>query len=239
MAQPSVPAPIMTKPVVVVGGHTGPSGGPTGPTGLPGPGITGPTGSQGLTGHTGPTGITGAQGAGAFTGPTGNTGPPGMGLPSAVPGSTGPTGVTGPAGVGDVSRTRSAISTGPFGPYGTSATAVGLGFTYTPQTSGCVCVTIAGLARNSTGGTGAGTTISGRYGTGTPPAANATAGLGTLFGASQRTFGVDSADYTGFTVTAIISGLAIGTTCWFDLAVLSTAGSTAYVQDIQYTMFEF
>jgi hypothetical protein len=169
------------------------------------------------------------------------TGPPGIGSPSTVAGptgDTGPTGVTGPVGT-DVSRTRSAISIGPFGPYGTSATAVGLGFTYTPQSTGYIFVTIAGLSRNSTGGGGAGTTVSGRYGTGTPPVAGATAGLGTLFGASQRTYGVDSADYTGFTVTAIISGLSIGTPCWFDLAVLSTAGSTAYVQDLQYTMVEF
>jgi hypothetical protein len=77
--QSKTPSPIWAQPVVVVGGPTGPSGGPTGavgPTGSTGPtalGVTGPTG------HIGPTGITGPTGAGAFTGPTGMTGPVGSG----------------------------------------------------------------------------------------------------------------------------------------------------------------
>jgi hypothetical protein len=88
------PAPVYTRPVVVVVGPTGPSGGPTGPSGPTGvPGVTGP---QGIVGYTGPQGATGP--IAFFTGPSGAvglTGPPG----SSVTGPTGPvSGVAGPTG---------------------------------------------------------------------------------------------------------------------------------------------
>lgn len=90
------PAPVMARPVLVVGGPTGPSGGPTGPTGAPGPAATGPTGVTGPTGGgpTGPTGVTGPTGSTGFTGPPGSgaTGPTGAG------GGAGPTGATGATG---------------------------------------------------------------------------------------------------------------------------------------------
>jgi hypothetical protein len=114
------PEPIPARPVVVVGGHTGPAGGPAGPTGLPGiepgptgnTGPTGPTGKFGTgptgpasdTGPTGPTGLTGPEGTGP-EGPTGPSGDVGWTGPMGDTGPTGPTGVTGPA-------------TGPTGPYG-------------------------------------------------------------------------------------------------------------------------
>jgi hypothetical protein len=122
MADPLAPVLIEAYPVMVVGGHTGPAGGPTGPTG--------PAGIATLIGPTGPTGPrgpigTGPTGAGAFTGPTGPTGltgPVGEGMPGAT-GSTGDTGPTGPLGfpgqVGPVGPAGPATGpTGPAGPNG-------------------------------------------------------------------------------------------------------------------------
>jgi hypothetical protein len=101
-------------------------------------------------------------------------------------------------------------------------------------------VIISGLARNSTGGAGAGTTISGRYSNSVPaPPPGASAALGTAFGSDQHIYMSNAADYVGFTVTAIISSLTTGIPCWFDLAVQSTAGSTAFLKDIQTVMIEF
>jgi hypothetical protein len=105
----SIPAPILARPVVVVGGPTGPFGGPTGPQGVTGPlGMTGPVGALGPTGSVGFTGPAGS--AATFTGPTGSTGPAGS------PGAAG-TGATGPAGVAS-----STGATGPTGPLGLSGT---------------------------------------------------------------------------------------------------------------------
>ena len=88
------PAPVMSRPIVLIGGPTGPAGIPGGPTGDTG--STGPTGYTGFTGSDGATGAAGTAGAASTvtgpTGPTGLTGPPGGG-------QTGPTGNTGPIGV--------------------------------------------------------------------------------------------------------------------------------------------
>lgn len=127
------PALVAARPVVVVGGATGPSGGPTGstgPTGLGGTGptgasftgptgatgfsATGPTGPRGQTGFTGPPtpGATGAQGTQGGTGPTGPLGSTGtQGIQGPV-GSTGPSG--GPTGpTGNTGPTGATGSTGP------------------------------------------------------------------------------------------------------------------------------
>lgn len=84
----NIPAPIMAKPVVVVGGAAVGPKGPTGPQGA-----IGPTGSQGIAGTAGTGGSAGATGA---TGPTGTQGPGGAGSV----GATGPTGATGAGATG-------------------------------------------------------------------------------------------------------------------------------------------
>lgn len=84
------PAAVMARPIVLVNGPTGSSGGPTG--------ATGPTGSTGVTGPTGFRGATGPSGANStVTGPTGNTGPTGYTGPQGNT-VTGPTGYSGPTG---------------------------------------------------------------------------------------------------------------------------------------------
>lgn len=122
------PALVAARPVVVVGGATGPSGGPTGPTGNTGPGATGPTGS-GFTGPTGATGVgstgpTGARGQTGFTGPptpgaTGAGGAQGVTGPAGPNGATGAQGIQGPAGVTGPSGGPTG-ATGVTGPTGTT-----------------------------------------------------------------------------------------------------------------------
>lgn len=112
------PAPIATRPVVVVRegvvieGHTGATGpatpGPTGATGHTGPGGGGPTGPTGAGAFTGPTGAPG------LTGPPGSFGPTGAG--STAAGLTGPAGPTG--SVGPQGNPGSATNTGATGPTG-------------------------------------------------------------------------------------------------------------------------
>jgi hypothetical protein len=120
-------APILDRPVVMIGGSTGPVGatGPMGPQGAAA--VTGSTGPQGIAGpsSTGPTGLA------AGTGPTGPRGATGPITVSTDPGPTGwggdwgdegPTGITGPAG-----RTGSVGTPGgPQGVFGTTGP-VGVG----------------------------------------------------------------------------------------------------------------
>lgn len=230
--QSKIPAPILAQPVVVIGGPTGPSGGPTGstgPTGIMGPLATGATGNTGPRGLTGPTGVTGA---GAFTGPTGFTGPPGSG------GATGATGMTGPFGAVGSGQFISTNSSGTLGPYGTTETAVGFGGSvpYTPTKSGYTLVMFAGMARNAS--VGAVTTITGRYGTGTAPSAGATTGLGTAFSTPQEYVSGTASDRGGFTVMKLLT-LTLATPYWFDISVWSTVGANAYVANIQILVIEF
>lgn len=125
------PAPVMARPVVVVGGPTGPAGGPTGSTGSTGPtGRTGPTGAVGATGAastvTGNTGPTGARGQTGLTGPqgqsvTGATGPNGS-----TAGDTGPTGATGSGGPGPTGPSGGPTgATGVSGPTGATGPLTG------------------------------------------------------------------------------------------------------------------
>lgn len=223
--QSNIPAPIMAQPVVVVGGPTGPGGGPTGPTGPAGLAtITGATGLAGPTGVTGPTGMVGATGAGAFTGPTGKTGPPG----SIGPASTGATGPTGPIGV---SQSVSGSIAAPTGPAGTTPYMIGLGATFTPNSSGKCFIELAGVALNTTGGGGS-INIAGRYGTGTPPIAGA-AITGTTFGIVQHIVSNANNVQIGFTVIGIVSGLTLGTPYWIDLVISTDSGTGGFVKDLQ------
>lgn len=237
----SVPAPIMAKPVVVIGGHTGPSGGPTGPTGVAGPGVTGSTGPQGLTGHTGPTGSTGSPGAGAFTGPTGMTGPPGVGSPSTVVGPTGPQGPVGAtgSGAGGSPNKLSTFFNSPVGNVSTTEKAMGFGSScnIVPNSSGAIFVLFTGMVANATAA-GDGVTITGRYGTGTAPVNGATSGLGTQMGAPQNFVASTTAGRQGFSAHAILGGLTLGTAWWFDLSIVAVTAGGATIYDVNCSIFE-
>ena len=228
------PAPVAAYPVVVVGGHTGPSGGPTGPTGLQGAAAnTGPTGMTGYTGPSGNTGPTGYTGPGAFTGPMGMTGPPGS---FGSIGFTGPTGMTGP-GFTDSSNTNivSLAWSGPFGPYGPGQTMLGSAVNYTNYRSGTLLLLWTGLVRNSVG-PGI-TTVQSRWGTGSAPNNGASA-AGFSIGVSQRVYINNPNDLVGFSIHTCFPFLPIGTPRWFDLSLGSSSSAGAYIQDVSFLLME-
>lgn len=240
---PLAASPVSALPVVVVGGPTGPAGTPGGPTGPTGPtGRTGATGAVAATGSTGPTG-SGPTGVTGNTGPTGFTGPPGSIGGTGVTGPTGeagPTGSTGPTGpTGTVGPVSSGTSATPTGNISTTETAMGLGssFTYTPTRSGKVVVMMAGMALNSSLA-GDGTTITGKYGTGTAPTNGQTSSLGTTFGLAQHFIASTTAGQQGFTALGKITGLTLNTAVWFDLTLLAVTAGGASVKDVQFIAFE-
>jgi hypothetical protein len=235
----NIPAEIMVRPIVVVGGPTGPSGAPTGntgPTGSTGAAATGVTGATGPTGRFG-TGPTGA--ASTVTGPTGMTGPVGAGLPgpTGATGGIGATGPTGTLGLGDTSRFVYGNRQSAIGPFGTSFTMAGLGsfgFTYTPKASGCLLLLFSGVARNSGGAT---TTIEAKWNTGASPPASGAVEVGIALGAPQNII-CAAAEQVGFAIQMVMSFGNIGTALWFDLAFKSSSGTTAYIQDVNFSLLE-
>lgn len=238
----SDPAKISAQPVVVVHGPTGSTGapgGPSGPTGATGQTIIGPTGPTGVRGI-GPTGATGSAATG-LTGPTGRTGPPGSGGATGPIGSIGPTGITGPPGAFDSSRISYAYSSATFGPYGTVAL-VGMGAAgavYTRKVSGFVLATFSGMVRNSAGGAGAGTNITGYVGSTATPSAGTSPGISQAFGSTQHFFSTDAAEWSGFMISAFFNlPSGIGNSNWFDLGIASTVGTNAYVRDVQFNLIE-
>jgi hypothetical protein len=233
VTQSGIPAPIMSRPVVVVGGPTGPSNGPTGSTGPVGStGGTGPTGALGLLGGTGPTGSTGPQGVGAFTGPTGMTGPPGVGMPSTIPGPTGP---DGPAGTLQIA-TNAVV--GPTGNVSTTDVHMGMGtiFSLTPVNSGRAVIILSGMVLNSSA-VGSGVNVTGRYGTGTAPA-NGVAASGTMIGVTQHFVASTTAGQQGFCIHGS-ANLVVGTSYWFDLTIQAVTSGGATVKDVQFSCLEF
>lgn len=234
--QSGIPAPIMARPVVVVGGPTGPSNGPTGTRGATGPaGGLGPTGAIGALGGTGPTGATGLQGAGAFTGPTGATGPPGTGSPSTIPGPTGATGLQGSAGSPQAATN---FVNSPTGNVSTAEVHMGLGanFSITPANTGKVFAIISGMVLNSTAA-GNGVNVRGRFNTGTAPINGATAS-GNALGAIQHFVASTTTGQQGFCIHGIVS-LTVGVAWWFDLSIQAVTGGGATVKDVQFSCLEF
>lgn len=102
----------------------------------------------------------------------------------------------------------------------------GLAAVITPVASGKLFVTIAGYISNTS--TGAAQTAI-RYGTGVAPA-NGAALVGTQVGAvAQRDGGLPVGTKVPFSVSAVITGLAVTppNPVWLDLAVVSTLGNTS------------
>jgi hypothetical protein len=92
--------------------------------------------------------------------------------------------------------------------------------------------------RNSAGGAGAVTTVTGYYGSGSVPAAGTPVGIFTTFGSPQRYFSTDAAEYSGFMIAAFIT-MAGTNPHWFDLGISSSVGSNAFIRDVQFNLIEF
>lgn len=130
-------------------------------------------------------------------------------------------------------------SAAPTGGVSTTEKAMGLGssFTYTPQKTGNLLVFIAGVALNSTAA-GDGTTITGRFGTGTAPVNAATTGLGTQISIPQHFVASTTAGQQGWMIMGKITGQAIGTPLWFDVSLLAVTGGGSTVKDVQIVVVE-
>jgi collagen type VII alpha len=222
----------MAQPVVVVGGPTGPSGGPTGTTGPSGlTGATGPTGFIGPTGIRGFTGPTGAPGVTAFTGPTGAIGPPGSFGATGQVGSQGPTGPTGNPGAAVTTNYNSGLSRSVTGT--STWTTVGAQRAITPAVTGRVFIWASGMAYNNT--VGGATNIGIMFGTGATPAPGSTPS-GTL--PVQVVFiASTTAGRQGFALVANPS-LSVNTTYWFEIVITSPSSNTGGVEGCQLLVME-
>lgn len=144
--------------------------------------------------------------------------------PTVVPRTQGGTGV----------NTTPAASTAfhPANPAATSSTSLvmmGLGSTcqFTPASSGKVAVTVTGFAQIATAAVPE--TVGARFGTGAAPANGAAVpGGATRFGAvgDQAVQPAAVGQGVGFSFTDVLQ-LVAGTTYWFDLALLTSAGADA------------
>lgn len=234
--QSKTPAPIQAQPIVVVGGPTGPSGGPTGSTGPIG--ITGPTGITGAVGPTGRlgTGPMGPTGPGAAIGATGRTGPAG---------GPGPTGVTGPPGpAGQPLTWNTAFNTTALSNSTTAEQSFGYGsvFRIWLVGTGAVFVTMSGTLINACTN-GSTLSLRGHYGTGNIyPSFGATSGLGQAFSAQQNYIATASPAHTAFTIQSVVYNLphdSSGTVAsWFDITVTATPVNGATLKDVQFSAIE-
>ena len=143
---------------------------------------------------------------------------------------------------GTVVNLQKAASVGtlstPLNPTGTTNTTglmMGLNQTMTPVKSGNVLVTICGVVANSTTADGATWQI--RAGTGGAPA-NAAALTGTAYGSLQAMTYLTGVLKVPFSVTALITGLTIGTAIWIDMSLAAVTGGTATATSVAVSAVE-
>jgi len=117
----------------------------------------------------------------------------------------------------------------PTGTTNTTGLMMGLAGAITPLMSTRVCVTISGQMANNTINDGAGVKL--RWGTGSAPA-NAAALSGTVVGAEQTMVSLVAAQKSGFSITAIISGLTVGTAIWLDAGLKAITAGTATITGV-------
>lgn len=129
----------------------------------------------------------------------------------------------------------------PADPTGTASTVgvmmgIGTNMSITPLQTGRIHLVISGTVFNNT--IGSTTTVTPRYGTGTAPA-NAAALAGTAASNPVRMVASTVAGKVPFSVTAVVTGLTLGTAYWIDLALAIVVASTGTVTDITATAIEF
>jgi hypothetical protein len=113
---------------------------------------------------------------------------------------------------------------------------MGLAGVITPVRSGKVFVAISGRMNNSTVNNGCSLQI--RYGTGASPA-NGAALTGTTIGGTAKLSGTAGAGFFyPFSLSAVITGLILGTAIWFDLEQYALTGGTASAANVGLSAFE-
>ena len=128
---------------------------------------------------------------------------------------------------GGTPNTYQATPSNPTGTTSASGVMMGLAGTLTPVTSTAISVTICGTTSNASA---FGNAWQIRYGTGSAPA-NAAAPTGTAVGpllTAAIISGSANQSYP-FSVTAIITGLTVGTAYWLDLSLSSTGGVASMI----------
>jgi hypothetical protein len=138
--------------------------------------------------------------------------------------------------------TGAAAATTPADPTGnatTTLTMMGLAGTFTPVRSGRMYLSISGNLTNSTATAGDGARAQLSYGTGSAPA-NAAALTGTQVGAIVTSVleRATASDLQGFSVQWVLTGLTIGTTYWYDLALSAVVGGTGQAKNLTMVDFE-
>lgn len=135
-----------------------------------------------------------------------------------------------------------AVQSTPNDPTGTASTTgvmMGLAVPITPQFSGRLLVFINGNLTNSTATAGDGAKAQIRYGTGTAPA-NAAALTGTTAGSIQTSVleRATANDLQTFALTALVTGLTLGTAVWLDISLAAIVGGTAIAKNLSVTAVE-
>lgn len=111
----------------------------------------------------------------------------------------------------------------------------GLGLTLTPTVSGRVAVMVCGSATNNTASTIV--NANARWGTGTPPLANAAAS-GTLLSTTIQYNVITANAQSPFALSGIVSGLTLGTAAWFDVAFAAAGGGSATILNMTISAHE-
>jgi hypothetical protein len=126
-------------------------------------------------------------------------------------------------------------SASPSGTTSTGGVMAGLGGTITPTATGKILVTISGSLFNNSASGGASCAI--RYGTGTVPA-NGAVLTGTQIGGSASRGIIAANERMPFSLSAVITGLALGTQVWLDLNQTALLAGTAALSTVSIAAVE-
>jgi hypothetical protein len=117
------------------------------------------------------------------------------------------------------------------------AVAGALNSVITPITSGKVIVTLTGAVFNNTAA-GLVNLVQIRFGTGSPPA-NGAAATGTAIGGiASRGAATTTTGFVPLSLTALLTGLAIGVPVWLDVIFSAAGGGSVILQNVAFTAVE-
>jgi hypothetical protein len=124
----------------------------------------------------------------------------------------------------------------PAGTTNTTGLMMGLAGALTPLKSGNVLIVISGDIFNATAIADGGK-VQMRTGTGGAPS-NAGALAGTVCGGFVNYIASTTAGKAPFTVNCVVTGLAVGTAIWIDVALAAITGGTATIENVSISAFE-
>lgn len=129
-----------------------------------------------------------------------------------------------------------ASPTNPTGTTSATAKMMGLAGNLTPTSSGTYLIIVSGYTTNTRANTNS--LIQIYTGTGTAPS-NGAALTGTAEGTQLTASATSTTDDVPFSVSAVVTGLTVGTTYWLDISLASSnAGGTASVKSVNISAIE-